>query len=135
MHEGRKPYTDKQRQYLAFIYLYTKLHRQAPVEFDMQSYFGVTPPSVHQMVLTLHANGFIDRIPGRARSIGCCSPRKRCLSWIYRAHTAPRLIEAEECGCIFRKNFAVSEKARLKAACRQDWRSYPLLGYGCRRRR
>jgi DNA-binding MarR family transcriptional regulator len=35
----------------------------------MQRYFGVTPPSVHQMVLMLEANGFVERIPGQARSI------------------------------------------------------------------
>jgi len=35
----------------------------------MQRYFRVTPPTVHQMVLTLEARGFIKRIPGRARSI------------------------------------------------------------------
>ena len=29
----------------------------------------VTPPSVHQMVLTLETNGFIERVPGKARSI------------------------------------------------------------------
>jgi hypothetical protein len=27
------------------------------------------PPSVHQMVLTLEANGFITRVPGKGRSI------------------------------------------------------------------
>jgi DNA-binding MarR family transcriptional regulator len=35
----------------------------------MERYFGVTPPSVHQMVLTLEANGLIERIPGVGRSI------------------------------------------------------------------
>ena len=45
-------YTEKQGKYLAFIYYYTKLHGRAPAEFDMQLYFQVTPPSVHQMVLT-----------------------------------------------------------------------------------
>jgi len=30
----------------------------------MQRYFRVSPPSVHQMILTLEANGFIERIPG-----------------------------------------------------------------------
>ncbi len=59
----------KQGQYLAFIYYYTKLHRQAPSEAEMQRHFRVTPPSVHQMVLTLEANGFIERVPGQARSI------------------------------------------------------------------
>jgi Mn-dependent DtxR family transcriptional regulator len=61
--------TVKQGQYLAFIFYYTKIHRCAPSEADMQQYFRVTPPSVHQMALTLEANGFIERIPGKARSI------------------------------------------------------------------
>jgi repressor LexA len=65
----KKAYTYKQGQYLAFIYYSTKVNRRAPSEAEMQRYFGVTPPSVHQMVLTLEANGFIERIPGQARSI------------------------------------------------------------------
>lgn len=62
-------YTSKQGQYLSFIYYYGKIHRQAPSEADMQGYFQVSPPSVHQMVLTLEANGFIARTPGQGRSI------------------------------------------------------------------
>ena len=49
----KKKYTSKQGQYLAFIYYYTKINGQAPAEADMQRYFKVSPPSVHQMVLTL----------------------------------------------------------------------------------
>jgi Mn-dependent DtxR family transcriptional regulator len=64
-----KTFTEKQGQYLAFIYAYTRLNRQPPAEADMQLYFGVTPPSVHQMVLTLERQGFIKRLPGVARSI------------------------------------------------------------------
>jgi len=64
-----KRYTLKQGRYLAFIYYYTKLHGVPPAEADMQAYFRVTPPSVHQMILTLEANGFIERTPGKARSI------------------------------------------------------------------
>ena len=45
-----KPFTPKQGQYLAFIHLYTRLHRKPPAETDMQEYFRVSPPSVHQMV-------------------------------------------------------------------------------------
>jgi len=41
-------HTDKQGQYLAFIYYYTKVNGQPPAEADMQRYFRVTPPSVHQ---------------------------------------------------------------------------------------
>lgn len=64
-----KPFTHKQGQYLAFIYYYSKVHGQPPAEADMQRYFSVSPPSVHQMILTLEANGFIERIPGQGRSI------------------------------------------------------------------
>ena len=31
--------TPKEGRYLAYIYYYTKLHRQAPAERDMQQYF------------------------------------------------------------------------------------------------
>ncbi len=40
----------------------------------MQSFFGVTPPSVHQMVVTLEKRGLISRIPGQARSIQVLVP-------------------------------------------------------------
>jgi len=56
-----KTFTPKQGQYLAFINAYTRLHRQSPAETDMQEYFRVSPPSVHQMVLTLERGGFILR--------------------------------------------------------------------------
>jgi len=62
-------YTQKQGKYLAFIYYYTKIHGYPPAEADMQNYFKVSPPSVHQMVLTLERRGFIERIPGQPRSI------------------------------------------------------------------
>ena len=62
-------YTQKQGKYLAFIYYYTRIHGYPPAEADMQNYFKVSPPSVHQMVLTLERRGFIDRIPGQPRAI------------------------------------------------------------------
>jgi DNA-binding MarR family transcriptional regulator len=64
-----KTFTPKQGQYLAYIHLYTRLHRRPPAEADIQQYFRVTPPSVHQMVLTLERAGFIRRQPGAPRSI------------------------------------------------------------------
>ena len=64
-----KPFTPKQGQYLAFIHLYTRLHRKPPAETDMQEYFRVSPPSVHQMVLTLERAGLIRRQPRTPRSI------------------------------------------------------------------
>jgi DNA-binding MarR family transcriptional regulator len=64
-----KTFTPNQGQYLAYIHLYTRLHRRPPAEADIQQYFRVAPPSVHQMVLTLERAGFIRRQPGAARSI------------------------------------------------------------------
>ncbi len=65
-------FTAKQGQYLAFIHHYTEIHRRAPAEADMQEYFRTSPPSVHQMVLSLEKRGLIARTPGRARSIVVC---------------------------------------------------------------
>ena len=62
-------YTVKQGQYLAFIYYYTKIHGRAPSEAEMQSFFRVSPPAVHQMVLSLERLGCIERTPGQARSL------------------------------------------------------------------
>jgi Mn-dependent DtxR family transcriptional regulator len=64
-----KPFTPTQGQYLAFIHLYTRLHRRPPAETDMQEYFRVSPPSVHQMVMTLERAGLIRRRPRTPRSI------------------------------------------------------------------
>src|SRR5215204_4284657 len=75
-------FTDKQGQYLAFIDAYTRVHGRAPAEADLQRHFEVSPPSVHQMVLTLERLGLIRRQPGVARSIAVlldpdCLPRLR----------------------------------------------------------
>jgi DNA-binding MarR family transcriptional regulator len=62
-------FTLKQGQYLAFIYAYTQVLGRPPAEADLQRHFRVSPPSVHQMVLTLERAGLIRRQPGVARSI------------------------------------------------------------------
>ena len=62
-------FTPTQGQYLAFIYNYTVMHDAAPAEADIQRFFNVTPPTVHQMILKLEENGYISRIPGQSRSI------------------------------------------------------------------
>ncbi len=61
--------TQLQGQYLAFIDVYTKINGRPPAEADFQRYFQVTPPTIHQMILTLHRLGLITRSPGAARSI------------------------------------------------------------------
>ena len=62
-------FTSKQGQYLAFIYAYTQVLGRPPAEADLQRHFRVTPPSVHQMLLTLERAGLIRRQPGVPRSI------------------------------------------------------------------
>ena len=61
--------TERQGQFLAYIFQYSLVQGSAPAEADMQRYFQITPPSVHSMVLTLERRGFIRRVPGQARSI------------------------------------------------------------------
>ncbi len=62
-------YTPRQGQYLAFIYYDTKIHNIPPAEADLQRYFRVSPPAVHEMVKTLERRGLIEREPGTPRSI------------------------------------------------------------------
>jgi Mn-dependent DtxR family transcriptional regulator len=62
-------FTEKQGQYLAFIYAYTEIHGAPPAEADIQRFFRVTPPTVHQMVKTLHTAGLISRTPRQARTL------------------------------------------------------------------
>jgi hypothetical protein len=70
-------FTAKQGQYLAFIYNYSRIHGQAPAEADLERYFRVSPPAVHDMIKTLERNGLIERTPGRARSIRLCVPAEK----------------------------------------------------------
>ena len=67
-------FTKLQGQYLALIVAYVKLNRRAPAEADFQCYFDVTPPSVHNMILTLERRGLIKRTPGRSRSVEVVVP-------------------------------------------------------------
>jgi Mn-dependent DtxR family transcriptional regulator len=71
---GDRRFSDKQGQYLAFIHAYSRIFRRPPAEADMQRHFRVSPPSVHQMVITLERLGLIRRQPGLARSIELLVP-------------------------------------------------------------
>ena len=62
-------FTERQGQYLAFIHAYTKVNGRPPAQADMQRFFAVTAPSVHQMVLNLERQGLLRRTPGHARSL------------------------------------------------------------------
>ena len=67
-------FTEKQGEYLAFIYAYAHMFRRPPAETDMQRHFQVSPPSVHQMVLELERRRLIRRMPRVARSIELLVP-------------------------------------------------------------
>ncbi len=62
-------YTEKEGQYLAFIFYYTKINGISPAQSDFQCYFGVSPPTVHQTILQLEKKKLISRIPNAPRSI------------------------------------------------------------------
>jgi DNA-binding MarR family transcriptional regulator len=74
--DSRPVFTARQGQYLAFIHAYTLVNGRPPAEADMQRFFRVTPPSVHQMVVTLEQAGLISRRPGIARSIAVLVDRR-----------------------------------------------------------
>jgi DNA-binding MarR family transcriptional regulator len=82
---GPHRFTEKQGQYLAFIYVYSHMFRQAPAEADMQRHFRVTPPTVHQMVLALERDGLISRQPAAPRSIVVLVPPQDLpiLDWLH----------------------------------------------------
>ena len=67
--DSRPRFTERQGQYLAFIHAYTLVIGQPPAEADMQRFFQVSGPAVHQMVLGLEKAGLISRKPRVARSI------------------------------------------------------------------
>lgn len=70
----KKNYTYKQGQYLAFIFYYTKINGVAPAQADLQGYFGVSSPTVHQMILNLEKKELISRRPKISRSIAILIP-------------------------------------------------------------
>lgn len=70
-------YTSRQGQFMAFIHQYTSLHARPPAEAELVKFFRVSPPSVHQMILTLERRGLITRIPGKARSIRLAIPPEK----------------------------------------------------------
>lgn len=67
-------FTERQGQYLAYIYAYRKVNKHAPAQADIQRHFSVSAPSVHQMLLTLERNQLLRRTPAAARSIEVLVP-------------------------------------------------------------
>jgi DNA-binding MarR family transcriptional regulator len=79
--ESPSGFTHRQGQYLAFIHAYTLINARPPAQADIQRFFRVTPPTVHQMLLTLEKAKLISRQPGLAR----------CLAVLVNPERLPRL--------------------------------------------
>jgi DNA-binding MarR family transcriptional regulator len=73
----RPPFTPRQGQYLAFIHAYTLVNGRPPAHVDIQRFFRLTPPTVHQMLLTLEKAGLISRKAGVPRSVAVLVERDR----------------------------------------------------------
>ena len=67
-------FTARQGEYLAFIHRYITLNKRSPAEADIQAYFRVSAPSVHQTIVGLENRGLIARTPGQDRSIRLLVP-------------------------------------------------------------
>jgi DNA-binding MarR family transcriptional regulator len=74
--DSHPDFSPRQGQYLAFIYAYTLVNGRPPAQADIQRFFQVTPPSVHQMLLTLERTGLISRRPGAPRSVAVLVKRE-----------------------------------------------------------
>mgnify|MGYP001795396633 CR=1 FL=1 len=75
--DAQSSFTAKQGQYLAYIYNYTQIHGRPPAQADIQSFFRVTPPTVHQMILKLEKEGLLARVAGEARSLHVLIPAEQ----------------------------------------------------------
>lgn len=62
-------YTEKEGQYLAFIFYYKKINGVSSAQIDLQRYFEVSPPTVHNMILRLEKKNLISRVPNAPRSL------------------------------------------------------------------
>src|SRR4051794_10333604 len=89
--ESAPEFTQRQGQYLAFIDAYTLVNGRPPAQADIQRFFRLTPPSVHQMLLTLERSGLISRRPGVPRSITVLVDRS-VLPQLEPGHVQPVII-------------------------------------------
>lgn len=67
--QKKQLFTDKQGQYLAFIYYYNKINGVPPAQKDLERFFNVTPPTVHSMIILLEKKNLLSRKPNSSRSI------------------------------------------------------------------
>src|SRR3954469_17586193 len=124
-----RTFTDRQGQYLAFIDAYARVNGRPPAESDIQRRFGVSPPSVHQMVLTLERLELIRRRPGVARSIEVLlapedSPVLRHIALLVGAIVAQRL------GAALRLSAGAAAAGLVVSVALTVWPEIVRLGLG-----
>ena len=69
-------FTEKQGQYLSYIYLYTKLNRRPPAVADIAWYFQVTGPTAQNMITQLVRKGLVEKTPRTLRSLRVLVPKE-----------------------------------------------------------
>ena len=62
-------FTEKQGQYLTYIYFYTKINFRPPAQRDIENYFQVSAASVHSMIKTLKSKKLLSSKQGKPRSL------------------------------------------------------------------
>jgi hypothetical protein len=91
----KPPCTAKQGQYLGFIRKFTNACGYPPAESEIQMHFGVSGPSVHQIV-RLTQLGLIARVPFASRSIRVLLTATRCPPpWAHKPRSIRVLLPPE----------------------------------------
>ena len=116
-------FTARQGQYLAFIHAYTLVNGRPPAQADIQRFFQVTPPSVHQMLLTLERERLISRRPGMPRSIAVLVDRAD-LPALEPGYGQPVKITVQRYSHVRR----FKQQACKFLACPSSYSAWPLLG-------
>jgi hypothetical protein len=87
--------TEKQGEYLAFIYTCSYMFRCAPAEADIRRHFQVSSPSVYQMVVTLERAGLPNPLGSKSISQILCDEvlgQKRLLQSIAPKRLVRRVV-------------------------------------------
>ncbi len=66
--------TARQSEYLAFIRAFVERYGVAPSFSEIARHFMTSTPSVNGMIKTLEARGFLQRVPGQARTLRVVVP-------------------------------------------------------------
>jgi SOS-response transcriptional repressor LexA len=121
--DSHPAFTPRQGQYLAFIHAYTLVNGRPPAQADIQRFFRLTPPSVHQMLLTLERSGLISRRPGVPRSITVLLDRS-VLPQLEPGHVQP--VKFTVTGYSHVRRF--KQQARKFLACPSSCSAWPPVG-------